>query len=810
MGGGWLAKIDKIVLFGETLILVDGHDVSKQLRSREALDVLVYLILNHKSGADRRALGAEVFYHLSAESALEALGQALHRLRRITEDSRFPPGEKGSNAVFVVDNLSVDLVEFDDYIEQARPLPDGEEAAALLLEATNRYDEPVAIGVGNWFAPKRERLQQDYIWAKRRLAEIARKTRRLEVAAQHCLDLIHQFPTETRFYVDLMGVYATRGSRADLDEVRTSYYLSNPSDEEDNDAIEQAYSAATHRAGIVIFNDRPPTNELTKHDVLTDAHGPNGAVAVPSPIVLSIPADEHPENAGKDLKRSGLLDALYRQLAPDQSSPALYREIEYIHQLETVASDTTEVARFKIECLRRLCLLAITRLNATINSEESFQEIKAITRPIDKLQREVLAAVSSVDHEDQIGGEAVHLVRKWSRIAAEFLLVDKTQYEAIAASSRAGAPTSVRLKLDHAASKLSSGMMSLDDKERDDAYEDAYTTYCIVAETAFGRTDRTTWFQLGWLMWKHYRDLDKAIQYFSDAAECSNGQRDIFCRKILRHLAYMQYLQGDLKAAYDTSRFMMDIGVKPQALFDIARYQACSGKTTASYVLELIDVVLVVFPAQYIALLIDDDFSGVQQECRKCLGELTLDAQDYAATGIQRWEENVKQLLTAHACQQTTTSLPEAVTNGYQVAKQLCEQADYFTFRLIGRNAHEVNALVMQELRQICEREHAEYKQEEMLLLKKRKDIVHSYEQQRIAVKGRYVDAGEQIGLSPLTKYRLRLQLDSINKRENADLSVVESDLARLRAEMATNMTSIETWSRNIQNVEKYHLQNFE
>ena len=98
---------------------------------------------------------------------------------------------------------------------------------------------------------------------------------------------------------------------------------------------------------------------------------------------------------------------------------------------------------------------------------------------------------------------------------------------------------------------LNHGMRNSGNEQEDD-FKDAFRLLREVIKNPIGNQDHVTWFQLGWLLWKYKGELSEAEKAFYRASRLSTPQNDLYHKLGIRHLAYMQYLQGRHEDAYTT------------------------------------------------------------------------------------------------------------------------------------------------------------------------------------------------------------------------------------------------------------------
>ena len=124
---------------------------------------------------------------------------------------------------------------------------------------------------------------------------------------------------------------------------------------------------------------------------------------------------------------------------------------------------------------------------------------------------------------------------------------------------------------------LTSGMKNTG-RDRDEDWKDARRLLNATIDNPVGMQDYVTWFQLGWLHWKHESDIAHAEEAFYRAGRLSAPSQDLYHVKSLRHSAYMQYLQARYQDAYATIQKALAVSRDYNTMYDAARYSAKTGR----------------------------------------------------------------------------------------------------------------------------------------------------------------------------------------------------------------------------------------
>ena len=130
--------------------------------------------------------------------------------------------------------------------------------------------------------------------------------------------------------------------------------------------------------------------------------------------------------------------------------------------------------------------------------------------------------------------------------------------------------------LNEAERALKNGMQA-SGRDRQEEFKDAMRLLSEVLTNPIGSRDFVAWFQLGWLKWKDKNNLPDAEEAFYHAARLSGSQKKPHYVSSVRHLAYIQYLQGKHKDAYATIQKLLTLWPQDgdhEVLYDAARYAA--------------------------------------------------------------------------------------------------------------------------------------------------------------------------------------------------------------------------------------------
>jgi tetratricopeptide (TPR) repeat protein len=130
--------------------------------------------------------------------------------------------------------------------------------------------------------------------------------------------------------------------------------------------------------------------------------------------------------------------------------------------------------------------------------------------------------------------------------------------------------------------------MKTSSRDQQEEFKDAVRLLRDVLDNPIGSRNYAAWFQTGWLNWKFKGNLAEAEEAFYQAARLSGPKADLYHAYSLRHLAYIQYLQGRPVEAYDNMHKALHIRPDDHdAMYDAARYAAKIG--CESEALQLLD-----------------------------------------------------------------------------------------------------------------------------------------------------------------------------------------------------------------------------
>ncbi len=186
----------------------------------------------------------------------------------------------------------------------------------------------------------------------------------------------------------------------------------------------------------------------------------------------------------------------------------------------------------------------------------------------------------------------------------------------------------------HADHALESGMASTG-SARAEWYGDAMELLAKAVDNPVGKQDYVAWFQIGWLRWKLLDDVAAAEEAFARAARLARPAGDVVLVESLRHLAYMQYLQGNHPGALQTINSALDASADAETVFDAARYEAVNDDPT--HALELLEQSIRSNPPMIIRMLSEPDFGEMTDALAELVDRLSREARQKGSDALDAW-----------------------------------------------------------------------------------------------------------------------------------------------------------------------------
>lgn len=258
------------------------------------------------------------------------------------------------------------------------------------------------------------------------------------------------------------------------------------------------------------------------------------------------------------------------------------QEIERNYYLEIMAKDSREIKEVAWQALSLQAHAAQANLETLRNIEEGQKQVslntaeiaQSISRVVDQFER----FNTSIDTLTDI---SLMVNDSLNRIT-EQLQLQQVILQEIEETLKKPYETKV-LELRRQAEKWLRAGMSTNGRERNDYWEDSLRLIAETLNNPIGAQDYVTWFQKGWLEWKHKHNLNQALDSFYQAQRYAAPEKNLYYIKSLRHFAYMNYLLSNYSDAYSiiekavsainsTDKYSYYSPVRHRILYDAARY----------------------------------------------------------------------------------------------------------------------------------------------------------------------------------------------------------------------------------------------
>jgi X-X-X-Leu-X-X-Gly heptad repeat protein len=320
---------------------------------------------------------------------------------------------------------------------------------------------------------------------------------------------------------------------------------------------------------------------------------------------------------------------LLRQFLPDSSHPAkVTRYIDNHYHLEMIAENNRQLVDYQAQSLRLQHEAAISNIRAmgeiAHRQDQTKNLLSTLVGGLDCLNATL---VSGLDHlNDAMGrlsdgmdtlnataSEALdalyaqtEVLRAGFESIASRMMEQQRVLEGIADILRRPYQTKALELLKEADHALKNGMKA-SGRDREEEFKDAARLLRNVLDNPIGSRNYVAWFQAGWLNWKAKSNLAEAEEAFYQAARLSSSKGDLYHAYSLRHLAYMQDLQGRPAEAYDTVHKALHVTSNDHdTMYDAARYAAKTGRERET--LEMLDKCIDLQPQTTITMFSEEDF----------------------------------------------------------------------------------------------------------------------------------------------------------------------------------------------------------
>lgn len=265
------------------------------------------------------------------------------------------------------------------------------------------------------------------------------------------------------------------------------------------------------------------------------------------------------------------------------------REIDHHYHVECIANSVQDVVTLQRDMLRLNAAHALEHVRTMHHQSRQLDQIalgladgfRDVVAGLDAVSSEVAGVRHAVtDLQDTLESGLANLqvaIEQGLAWVAEEVIANRHVLEQVSETLRAPLETKARELLAEGETWLHRGMARTG-RDRKEDYDDAFRLLAGAAENPIGAQNCVVWFQLGWLQWRHKKDLALAEDAFYRSQRLSDESGAYYVRGV-RHWAYMLYLRGDAEGAYQASRKMLASN-EVDALYDCARYAARTGRAS--------------------------------------------------------------------------------------------------------------------------------------------------------------------------------------------------------------------------------------
>lgn len=317
-----------------------------------------------------------------------------------------------------------------------------------------------------------------------------------------------------------------------------------------------------------------------------------------------------------------------RQFFPDSHQAKITRYIDNHYHLEMVAENSRQLVEYQAQSLRLQHEAAIINIRAmgeiAHRQDQTRSLLSTLVGGLDYLNATLVSGLDHLSHSmgrlsdgidtlnattkeilDAMYAQSEVLQAGFEDIALR-MMEQQRVLEGIADILRRPYETKALELLKEADHALKNGMKS-SGRDQEEEFRDAARLLGEVLHNPIGSRNYVAWFQTGWLNWKFKGNLAEAEEAFYQAARLSGSKADLYHAYSLRHLAYMQYLQGRPAEAYDNTHKALRVTPNDHdTTCDAARYAAKTGRKNEA--LELLDTCIDLQPQTIVTMLSEEDF----------------------------------------------------------------------------------------------------------------------------------------------------------------------------------------------------------
>ena len=301
----------------------------------------------------------------------------------------------------------------------------------------------------------------------------------------------------------------------------------------------------------------------------------------------------------------------FRQLLPDLTRHArVVRHIDNHYHLEMVAENSRQLVEYQAESLRLHHESAVANIRGmaeiAYRQDQTNSLLSTFMGGMDRLNDSIEALNTTATVTLDAIYTQTEVLQKGFEDVATRMIEQQHVLEGIADILRRPYKMKALELLNEADRALRTGMKA-SDRDQQEEYKDAARLLRCVLDNPIGNRNYVAWFQTGWLNWKFKSSLAEAEEAFYQAARLSGPKADLYHAYSLRHLAYMQDLQGRSPEAYENiCKALRFTPNDHDTVYDAARYAAKTGRESEA--LELLDKCIDLQPHTIITMFSEQDF----------------------------------------------------------------------------------------------------------------------------------------------------------------------------------------------------------
>jgi tetratricopeptide (TPR) repeat protein len=253
--------------------------------------------------------------------------------------------------------------------------------------------------------------------------------------------------------------------------------------------------------------------------------------------------------------------------------------IDFEYHVQTIATSSQDILGVQMRALKLQMGQAAIGLQQLEQQRQSNAALQVMSAELSAIS----SGINALCQESQQTREAINAFAESMQASmdhiSEQLYELKQELEEIAQVLRKPYETKARELREEADKWLTVGMKRLG-RDRTEDFKDAMNLLEATVGNPIGKQDYVAWFQIGWILWKDGARLAEAEEAFYRSQRLSEPEANAWYIKGVRHLAHMQYLQGNLKDAVATiekatlTRDSISAAADPEAAYEAAKYYA--------------------------------------------------------------------------------------------------------------------------------------------------------------------------------------------------------------------------------------------